>query len=259
MDTSGFFGQIAQYEVKWPGSSIRVPVFYQHARMAQIGLVAHTAEVAPLLPSARLHPLRIAPTRCLLLLVALQYLDSDIGPYNELLIGFPCTLDKPSPQFAGTLRHLPETLVVVHRLGVTTDIALRAGNELLATRKFMADIRFDESDEWMSCDVSQDSVRLLHMAVRKRVLGPMERQRNQMLSVRDGYLLRWEVVMSEHQSSVSRHGTDARWEWGSHPLVQELARLNTGPLLECSYSPRFQSILGPVVESHACVAVDSGR
>lgn len=259
MNTSGFFGQIAQYELTWPGQTIKVPVFYQQARMAQIGLAAHTDEILPLLPSSRLHPLRIAPARCLLVLVAMQHLQSDIGPYNELLIGFPCTLDKPSPQFAGTLRHLPQTLVVVHRLAVTTDIALQAGNELLATRKFMADIRIEESDEWMSCDVSQDGAKLLHMAVRKGNPGPMERQHNQMLSVRGGYLLRWEFIASEHEGHVSRHGADARWEWGSHPMVQDLARLKVGPLLECSYSPRFQGILGPVVESHACVAGDSGR
>lgn len=253
MDETGFFAQIPQAEFDWHGRPTRLPVFYRQIRAAQVAVSMHTAEVERLLPSPRLHPLRIAPGRCLMTVAMFQYLETDIGPYEEVLVGFPCTLDHVSPQFSGSLRPLPETLMVVHWLGVSTEIALKAGDELLYTRKFMAEVTFGDRDGgWIDCRVSQDGADLLRLSVRQREMKPVPRERFEMLSVRGEHLLRWDFVTSEYNASMSRHDGDAHLEWGPHPKAREMAALKMGGIVESRYSPRLQAVLGPIMESYPC-------
>lgn len=252
MDETGFFAQVPQQQFEWHGRAMRLPVFYRDARMAQVRVSMHAGEVERLLPSLRLHPLRIAPGRCLMVVALMQYRDTDIGPYEEVLVGFPCTLDRASPQFAGSLRDLPDTLMVVHWLGVSTPIALQAGDELLFTRKFMAEFSFDEpKDGWVDCSVAIDGTSLVRVGVRQGDFQPLGRERHQMLSVRGQHLLRWDFVAGEHQASLSHHAADGRLAWGSHAKAAELAHLDMGRIVEARYAPKFQAILNPIAESYA--------
>lgn len=251
MTDPDFFGGIEQHPMPWHDRVMQVPAFYRRMASAQVALAVPTHNVLPLLPSSRLHPLRIAPTRTLMVVSALRYGDTDIGPYDELMVVFPCTLDEPSPQFSGTFRHPPDTLLVVQSLLVTTEIAMQAGNELLATRKQLADIRVEDEAEWWSCDVAMDGQAVLSLAVRKGTMQPAQRRHLSMLSVRGDRLLRWGFTIGEHEACVSRHGRDARVSWGPHSLGRELQALEPGPLLECQFSPQMQGILAPVSESLA--------
>lgn len=253
MDESGFFAQIPQHEVDCRGQPVRMPLFYRRSRMLQAGVAMHTAQVEPLLPSPRLHPLRIAPGRCLMVVAVLQYTETDIGPYDEVLVGFPCTLDHVSPQFVGTLRHLPESLMVVHWLGVSTERALQAGDQLLYTRKFMAQFAFEDGEEgWVNALVSQGGQGLLRLGMRPGEARAIGRERHAMLSIHERHLLRWDFLTSEHVAGVSQHGGDALLEWGPHPKGREMARLDLGGIVEARHSARHQAILGPILESYAC-------
>lgn len=251
MNDPDFFGEIRQQSIRWQDRSIPIPLFYRHIQAGLWAWAVPTHHVLPLLPSSRLHPLRIAPTRCLLFVSALQHLDTDLGPYGELLIGFPCTLDTPSPQFSATLRHEPPTLMVVHELLVTTDIALRAGSEFLGTRKKIATMQFDDGPDWWVCEASVDGQQVARLGVRKGLLQPVERQHFQPLSVRGERLLRWDFTIAEHEASRSRHLADTQVSWGPHPIGRLMESLEPGPLLECQYTPQMQAVLAPVAESMA--------
>ena len=245
MDTSGFFAQIPQ--------RARLPIFHRQLRVLETEWALHTHQVEPLLPSRRLHPLRIAPGYCLLVVALRQCLASDLGPHDELVVGFPCTLDEPSYQFAGTLRQTPSTLMVLHGLGVSTETARQASDELLLTRGFAAEFAFDEDEDgWVSGLASQGGTGLLRMSVRRGPAVPVARWRQPVLSERSGYLLRWDHLIGEHEASVSHHSADARLEWGPHALGRAMAGLTLGPLVACRYSPQCPAIAGPIVESLAC-------
>ena len=56
-----------------------------------------------------------------LAVTALEFRESDIGPYNEVAISVPFTLDKPSPHFTGVFREpSKEPKLFIRHLPVTT-------------------------------------------------------------------------------------------------------------------------------------------
>jgi hypothetical protein len=250
MNESNFFRQITQIPAPWQNETIPLPTFYRDTMAIHAEFLASSDRVRSFLPSSRMHPLRVAPRRCAVALAAFSFRETDLGPYNEVLVGIPFTLDERSPQFTGILRSLPEVpMIYVHRLPVTTEIALGPGIHFLAAPKFMADITFDETDEWVRCRLAENGSEILTLEVRKGELEPAERWHANMITAREGYLLRWGWVESEQRKRVSHDSSDARLELGSHRLAEELGEMQLGRMLSCEYRPRFQAVLGPVVES----------
>jgi hypothetical protein len=245
-----FFRHITQIPVPWEDGTIPLPTFYQDAMAIHAQFLASSEGVRSFLPSPRLHPLRVAPGRCAVALAALSYRKTDLGRYDEVLVGIPVTLDERSPQFTGLLRSLPEVpFIYVHRLPVTTEIACGPGIHFLAAPKFIADITFEEAEEWVRCRLAEGETEILTLEVRTGELEPAERWHVNMVTAREGYLLRWGWVESEQQKRVSHDGSDVRLQLGSHRMADELREMQLGRVLSCEYRPRFQGVLGPVVET----------
>jgi hypothetical protein len=250
MREADFFEHIEQIPAPWQDGSIPLPTFYYDAMAIHATFLASSERVRSLLPSPRLHPLRVAPGRCAVALAALSYQESDLGPYNEVLIGIPVTLDERSPQFTGILRSLPEVqMIYVHHLPVTTAIARGPGIHFLSAPKFLANIIFEETEEWVRCRLTEKETEILTLEVRKGELEPAPRWSVSMITARDGYLLRWGWVESEQFRRESHDSSDARLELGSHPMADELREMKLGRVLSCEYRPRFQAVLSPVAES----------
>lgn len=183
-------------------------------------------------------------------LAALSYRETDLGPYNEVLIGIPCTLDERSPQFTGILRSLPEVpMIYVHHLPVTTELARGPGIHFLAAPKYQADIAFEETEEWVRCRLAEKGTDVLTLEVRKGELEPAGRWSASMITAREGYPLRWGWVESEQRKRESHDSSDARLELGSHPIADELREMQLGRVLSCEYRPQLQAVLGPAVGS----------
>jgi hypothetical protein len=246
-----FFRHITQIPAPWQNGTIPLPTFYQDAMGIHAQFIASSERVRSFLPSPRLHPLRVAPGRCAVALAALSYRETDLDRYNEVLVGIPVTLDERSPQFTGLLRSLPEVpFIYVHHLPVTTEIARGPGIHFLAAPKFIADITFEETEEWVRCRLAEGETGILTLEVRKGELEPAERWRVDMITAREGFLLRWGWVESEQYKRVSHDSSDIRLDLGSHPIAQELREMRLGRALSCEYRPRFKAVLGPVVESY---------
>jgi hypothetical protein len=250
MSEKDFFQHITQVPAPWQEGTIRLPTFYQDAMAIHAQFLASSERVRSFLPSPRLHPLRVAPGRCAVALAALSYRETDLGPYNEVLIGIPVTLDARSPLFTGILRGLPAVpMIYVHRLPVTTEIARGPGVHFLAAPKFIADITFEETEEWVRCRLAEGETEIMTLEVRTGELEPTGRWHVNMVTAREGYLLRWGWVESEQRKRVSHDSSDVRLELGSHRMADELREMQLGRVLSCEYRPRFQAVLGPVVES----------
>jgi hypothetical protein len=247
-----FFQEIEHGEVPWGERTIHCPVFYYDAMMLGAQFLAPTEQVKALLPSARMHPLRVTPWRSIVSIVAFEYRDCDIGPYNEMMVGIPFTLDAASPLFTGILRKEPDVpKLYIHSLPVTTEIARDAGIDFASYPKFLADIQFDEQDGWLSCHLSEGETLVLTLAVRKLETRPVPRFRMHPMTVRGGHLLRSELIMSEREQAVSTAGEAVRLELGEHPLAQQIRSLSLGRMVGFQVCPRFQAVLTPVVESFA--------
>ena len=168
MSPNDFFHEVAHTAVPWKEYKLHVPVFYQDFRFMSVMLAAPTSRIKALLPSERLKPYRITPKSSVINITAYEYRESDIGPYNEVLLGIPVTIDEQTPLFTGSLRKAPKpALTYIHHLPVTTEIARAVGVEFAGYPKFIADIKFTEDDKWWICDLNHDNQKIFRFKGRK--------------------------------------------------------------------------------------------
>jgi hypothetical protein len=121
MRKKDFFQEIEHLEFQWGDQVIHLPIYYYDLGLMSVQFLASMQAVKHMLPSKRMHPYRITPNQCLVAITALEYRDCDIGPYNEVSIGVPFTLDRPTPYFTGILRRPPaKSLRYILHLPVTT-------------------------------------------------------------------------------------------------------------------------------------------
>ena len=147
-----FFQDVAHTEMPWGEQGIYFPFFYYDFTMLSAVFLVSTERVKALLPSKRVHPLRITPWQSVVSISTYEYRDCDIEPYNEVDIGIPITLDEVSPLFTGILRRLPEVMkVYIRHLPVTSETARDAGVEFAGIPKFLASITFEKEGDWISC------------------------------------------------------------------------------------------------------------
>jgi hypothetical protein len=227
-------------------------LFYQDIGIMSVSVMVPTEKVVSLLPSKRLNPYRITPWQSTISITTYQYHQSDIGPYNEVSISVPVTIDKETPLFVGSLRKMPRALYVYsHHLSVTTEIAREVGAEFAGYPKFVADIEFKEDHHWLSCSLRTEKQQILKLSGRKLSLKTAPRLRVSPIMLRKGYFLRSEFVISEREMGSSKNGGDGKLELGTHPIADELRNLEIGRVLGYSYCPHAQGILTPVFESFA--------
>ncbi|MFC2099282.1 acetoacetate decarboxylase family protein [Candidatus Bipolaricaulota bacterium] len=250
MASSEFFREIEHREVPWGQRSVHVPVFYQDAATIGSLFPASLEGIRMLLPSSRMHPIRVAPRRCLLAITCHEFRESDIGPYNEVAVTIPFTLDTPAPLLR-TLFGRPngELKAFVHQLPVTTEIARDLGVEFAGYPKFLAQITYEEDDDKRTCGLMESGQQILSLSCRKLGLQVAPRSRTHAFTIRSGMLLRSEMIVSERKLAGSRKAADVQLEFGDHPIAQELKSLDIGRAIGFSYAPSYQIILTPVIES----------
>jgi hypothetical protein len=252
MEAGDFFSEIAHVEVPWGERSIWVPLFYRDMAVLRVAYLASAAKLREWLPSGRMHPLRITPGQGVLSISAYCYRDCDIGPYNEVSISVPFTLDKPSPLFTGFLGRGPSELDgYIHHLPVTTQVARDAGVEFAGYPKFVAEIDFEVGKEWVICRLAQGGRDVLTMSGRVGELRDGRRSRQNAYTARSGRLLRSQAMASACQVTGSKNPADLRLELGEHPIADELRQVGIGRMLGYGYVPSMQLILTPVIESLA--------
>jgi hypothetical protein len=252
MITGDFFQEIEHTAVPWGQYQLHVPVFYYDVMFMSVSILAPLDKIRALLPSNRLKPYRITPWQGALSITAYEYRESDIGPYNEVSIAVPVTIDKETPMFTGSLRRMPKDLMVYsHHLPVTTEIARAVGADFAGYPKFIADIRFVEEGDWLSCELKADGQDVLRLSGRKLDVKRFTRLRVNPITFRRGYFLRSEWVISERDMGTSNGRGDVRIELGEHEISEELRALNLGRVTGYRYCPHAQGILTPVFESFA--------
>ena len=141
MHDLSFFQQVAHVEVPWGETTISVPIFYYDISSISAAFLTPLDKIKALLPSPRMKPLRVTPWHGLTAITAYEYRDCDLGPYNEVSISFPITIDKTSSWVKTLLGKTDEYLkVYIRHLPVTTEIARAVGVDFAGFPKFIAEI-----------------------------------------------------------------------------------------------------------------------
>jgi len=250
MHDLSFFQQVAHVEVPWGETTISVPIFYYDISSISAAFLAPLDKIKALFPSPRMKPLRVTPWHGLTAITAYEYRDCDLGPYNEVSISFPITIDKTSSWVKTLLGKTDEYLkVYIRHLPVTTEIARAVGVDFAGFPKFIAEIEFVEEDGWRRCRLSGDQGHILTLGVRQLPLVSAGRSRVHSMTVLEDQILRLEFVLSESDKAVSRDSKDVQMELGDHPISRELKELGLGKMSFCTYAPKYQGILSPILES----------
>ncbi len=252
MQDTGFFDEIEHGEVPWGERSIHVPVFYYDSTRLDAVYLAPREKLAALLPSRRMHPIRVTPGQGTIVISAMEFRRTDIGPYNEVAVSIPFTMDRVTPLFTGLLRKPPpEPSIYIHRLPVTTEIACDAGVHFAGYPKFIASIDFTTEGDWTTCRLAEGDQHILTLAGRRLETRDGPRSRVHYFTHRNDRLLRSTGINSEGPQAMSKDSADVRLELGDHPIGRELGELGLGRMAGYRFMPQYQSILSPALESFA--------
>jgi hypothetical protein len=246
-----FFNQVEQLDAPFGDDSIKMPVFYYDVTTINVAFLTPLQKIRALLPSTRMYPLRATPWHAVTAITCFEYRDCDAGPYNEVSISFPITIDKPAPILTGLFSHIAEgPMTYVHRLPVTTDIARKFGIDFYNYPKFIASIDFKNEDGWLSCRLAEGSNHILTLRVRQIPVKESDRWRFYGITFRNSRILRSEAIINVRKQAISRNPANVKLELGDHAIAQELRNLHLGRMVHFQYMPQNQAILTPVLESY---------
>lgn len=225
---------------------------------------ARLSRLQRMLPDRRLVPAQVCPGVGAVTFTALEYYDTDIGPYNEFAIGIGLN----SERFAALpgynlLRQYAQRYfdVFIYHLPVTTEIALRGGVDLYNFPKFLASIDFIDAEDAVRCEVAGDGELICALEARK-VDVAREIGMKFFLHLYQDRQPQWtEFDINGIKANMSWGPRNVRLELGTeHAIARDLAGvlLARHPVLTM-YVPRLQAILYGPEHLTVQLLVNSGR
>lgn len=252
MRASPFFEGVRQIDLNLDSHEVKLPIFYYDGSAMTGMFPAKLSALRGFLPDPRFKAARIAPGVGLMSITCFEYVDTDIGPYNELAIAIPLNVPYYRPNLP--LRALVEAQktgqlhAFVHHLPVTTEVALVSGKRLWNYPKFVAEIDFSEIGTQRSCRLAEGKEHILTMTRERISTGAATS--NQVFShlwherqpQRSEFKLR-----SASAGQTARRGTAQLELGGNHPISLELRKaLLSTKSIAAQWSTGLEGILyGP--------------
>jgi hypothetical protein len=203
------------------GQLVRLPVEVRHARTISASFPVAAAAMWRLLPPG-LAPAELWPGRALCTIVAVEYLDNDLGVYNEVGVAFMVVANGERPRpFVDLVRG--RAGAYIHRLPVNASFTCAAGSTIWGYPKSVEDITFADGGRYRSCTLRCGGAHALTLRVVRRGRRRFTDASFDSYSYRDGVLRRTPFTASGEGVGVRVGG--ARLELGAHPLAAELRTL----------------------------------
>ncbi|MEE3851060.1 acetoacetate decarboxylase family protein [Gordonia sp. LSe1-13] len=218
------------------GSTVTMPVEIRHARCFVAGFTADSSAVERAIRSAgtegRVRPLRVRPGRTMCMVVFVDYVDGDLGPYNEFGVCF--LVEDPSRPPSSPLAALGslargDARALIHHLPVDGDFTLAAGRGIWGFPKTLATFDVDHEAATKHGRVSADGQLIADLTVRPGITVP-DNAKDTVLnaySQLDGVLRLTPWKLTSTSGTRSRVG-GARLTLGDHPIADELRSLKLG-------------------------------
>lgn len=244
---SAFFDSMQQHELEWRGAPLKLPVFCYDNRTLGAVYTASTKKVRQLLPVPRARPIELFPGRCLVAINCFEYHDTDLGPYNEVVVAFMMTHERLQlPGLTALLQLVRRrTTAYVWQLPVTTAVARDGGLEIYGYPKFLADVRFSSTSERVSCAVSEGDRPIFTLDGPVLPTRPQRPLRFVTYSMKNDVALVANIVLNPLAMCLKPWRRDVRLTLDDgHPIAQDLRALDMGsrPVLYL-YSPKNESVL----------------
>ncbi|MGU3293781.1 acetoacetate decarboxylase family protein [Williamsia sp. M5A3_1d] len=195
--------------------------------------------------------LRWRPGRAVCVLVFVDYVDGDLGPYNEFGV---CFLVRPHDAgrggVLGDLRSVVrnEACALIHRLPVDGDFTLAAGRGIWGFPKTLAEFEVDHRGPVRTGTLRADSSTVLSLRVRPGVAVPDTDASTTLTAYAylDGVTRATPWTM--RAAGVRTRPGGGRLELGDHPIADELRALRPGRTLLGSSIGALSMTFGDAVE-----------
>ncbi|HOO37324.1 MAG TPA: acetoacetate decarboxylase family protein [Deltaproteobacteria bacterium] len=245
------FTGIEQVDMVIRGHKFKMPVFYRDTCSFSALYPARISAIRKLLPEKRLHPARLLPGVGIISFMAMQYKNTDIQAYNEMIIGTILV----NPEFADvTGYNLLSQMVkrsmhfyVLH-MPVSTEIARVGGVEGYGFATFLADINFSENAGNIVCKVMDKEQLICTLGASKIETPGSDFMESSLYSFQNGLPQSCRVKSVALQSGISLGPKNVELKLGdTHAIARELSRtLLSRRAIMYVYTPKSQSILlGP--------------
>ena len=250
---SFFSGTRPATAVTHGSATFDLPILYFRDDLFLLFYTADLARVKQVLPSDHLHPVTLPGRKAVVGVGAFNYIETSIGPYGELAVVIPVVYGPKAPPPV-----LPLVLeggyngfgMVVAHLPVTSRIARDAGRGEWGYPKFVADMDFTMTPEYMECRLAEEKNLIMTLRVGRQ--GLFRRDTNPLVTftVKDGNLVRT-VVRQKGSYRFSLRPAGSFLELGNHPVADFLRdmKLSASPLQSRYYVERSGILpAGEIVE-----------
>lgn len=250
----GFFASVQSGpEVTHGSATFALPILYFRDDLFALFFTADLQRIKALMPSDRLHPVTLPGGRSMLGFAAFNYIDTTIGPYGEIGVVVPCVHGpKPPPPILPGLMEAgyPNFGTLVLHLPVTSTVARDAGRGQWGYTKFVADMHFANTPEYMQCKMTEQERHILTMRVVKKGFFKRDTKPLITFSVNDGKLIKT-TIPQKGAYRFSLRPRDSFVKLGDHPVADSIRDLGLSKKpLQSRYYVERSGILpaGEVVE-----------
>ena len=207
------------------------------------------------MPSDKLHPVVLPGKKAVVVIGAFNYIDTSIGTYGEVALALPAVFDRKITSFNGLMPALrecgyPGFGVIIMHLPVTRVEARDAGRGEWGYTKFIADMYFSISPEYMECRLLAGDRNILDMRVERKGFFLRDKKPLTTFSVKNGDLIKT-VIPQIAAKRIALMPGGSHLKLGHHPVAESIRSLgiSSRPFMSVYY-PERAAILpsGTVIE-----------
>lgn len=243
--------------VKHGEAEFELPVLYLRDDFFGLYFTASKKKVKEILPSDRMHPVTLPNGRAIVAILAWNYIETSIGPYGEIPVAIPVLYNKKHLPFTGFIPGMlqgryPGFGVLVMHLPVTKIMARDAGRGQWGYTKFVADMHFDITPEYMQCSMHEGDDHILDLEVMRRGFHRTDTAPLITFSVLKNKLIRT-VIPMKGVMRMSFRTKGSSLTLGDHPVAQSIKKLDISekPFLATYYTERAAILpSGEVIEEN---------
>ena len=208
------------------GRTLSLPIEVRDSKSVFATFAVSAAAARRLFSQTAVRLAEILPGRTLVSISAVEHVDNDLGPYNEVVIAFPVTIGPrehwpligPVAEFASG-----RGCMYIHQMPVTTAFACAAGREIWGLPKMLADVSIDDQADRRVVTLTVDGVHALTLSGPRGGRMHFRDAAVDVVAIRDGRA--WKTTCTSSAEGVSIRLAGAMLTLGPHPIGVELAAL----------------------------------
>ncbi len=230
--------------VTYGQATFDLPILYFRDDFFGLYFSADYQKVKAIMPSPRLHPLRLPHGRAVVVIAAYNYRDTTIGSYGEIPVAIPVVYNAKKGRLSSLMPLLresnyPDFGVLVQHLPVTKVIARDAGRGEWGYTKFVADMTFRATPEYFHCSMMEKERHILDLHVPRKGIRLTDKRPLTTYSVKEGQLIKT-VINQYGIKHINLLPQNAYVTYGDHPMAASIYQLGISqkPLMSVYYTER---------------------